>query len=95
MSRFTAILLLAALGMSAAAGRVIVDDPVHVPTLEGPKLYKRDGYCYIFAPFGGVDHGSEAVLRSRNILRAVRIPHGAFPGRDAGPGPAPGARSGL
>jgi hypothetical protein len=38
MSRFTAILLLAALGMSAAAGRVIVDDPVHLPTLEGPKL---------------------------------------------------------
>lgn len=49
------------------AGRVIVDDPVHLPTLEGPKLYKRDGYYYIFAPYGGVDHGSEAVLRSRNI----------------------------
>lgn len=49
------------------AGRVIVDDPVHLPTLEGPKLYKRDGYYYIFAPFGGVDHGSEAVLRARNI----------------------------
>ncbi|MHB8815703.1 MAG: glycoside hydrolase family 43 protein [Steroidobacteraceae bacterium] len=49
------------------AGRIIVDDPVHLPTLEGPKLYKRDGYYYIFAPFGGVDRGSQAVLRARNI----------------------------
>lgn len=49
------------------AGRVIVDDPVHLPTLEGPKLYKRNGYYYIFAPYGGVDHGSETVLRARNI----------------------------
>src|SRR6185437_10320487 len=49
------------------AGKVIVDDPVHLPTLEGPKLYKRNGYYYIFAPFGGVEQGSEAVLRSRDI----------------------------
>lgn len=49
------------------AGRVIVDDPAHLPTLEGPKLYKRKGYYYIFAPYGGVKHGSEAVLRSRSI----------------------------
>lgn len=48
-------------------GKVIVSDPVHLPTLEGPKLYKRDGYYYIFAPFGGVAVGSQAVLRSRNI----------------------------
>lgn len=50
------------------AGKVIVDDPVHLPTLEGPKLYKRHGYYYIFAPYGGVDQGSEAVLRARNIF---------------------------
>lgn len=48
-------------------GKVIVDDPAHLPTLEGPKLYKRDGYYYIFAPFGGVGVGAEVVLRSRNI----------------------------
>lgn len=48
-------------------GKIIVDDPVHLPTLEGPKLYKRNGYYYIFAPYGGVDRGSEAVLRSRSI----------------------------
>jgi beta-xylosidase len=49
------------------AGKVIVEDPEHLPTLEGPKLYKRHGYYYIFAPFGGVGSGAQAVLRSRNI----------------------------
>jgi beta-xylosidase len=48
-------------------GKVIVQDPEHLPTLEGPKLYKRDGYYYIFAPFGGVASGAQAVLRSRYI----------------------------
>jgi beta-xylosidase len=48
-------------------GKVIVQDPEHLPTLEGPKLYKRHGYYYIFAPFGGVSTGAQAVLRSRNI----------------------------
>lgn len=48
-------------------GKVIVQDPEHLPTLEGPKLYKRDGYYYIFAPFGGVGAGAEVVLRSRGI----------------------------
>jgi beta-xylosidase len=49
------------------AGKVVVQDPKDLPTLEGPKLYKRDGYYYIFAPFGGVGTGAQAVLRSRNI----------------------------
>ncbi len=48
-------------------GTVLVDDPKELPTLEGPKLYKRDGYYYIFAPYGGVTTGSEVVLRSRTI----------------------------
>jgi len=48
-------------------GKVIVQDPEHLPVLEGPKLYKRHGYYYIFAPFGGVGSGAEVVLRSRNI----------------------------
>lgn len=48
-------------------GKIIVADPEHLPTLEGPKLYKRDGYYYIFAPFGGVGGGAQAVLRARNI----------------------------
>jgi beta-xylosidase len=48
-------------------GKVIVEDHVHLPLLEGPKLYKRDGFYYIFAPFGGVGAGAQAVLRSKNI----------------------------
>ncbi len=48
-------------------GKIIVNDPQNLPVLEGPKLYKRDGYYYIFAPFGGVGKGAEVVLRSKNI----------------------------
>ena len=36
-------------------------------TLEGPKLYKRNGWYYIFAPAGGVKPGWQSVFRSRNI----------------------------
>lgn len=37
------------------------------PTIEGPKVYKRNGYYYIFAPAGGVKKGWQTVLRSRNV----------------------------
>jgi len=37
------------------------------PVLEGPKLYKRHGYYYIFAPIGGVEKGPQAVGRARDI----------------------------
>lgn len=36
-------------------------------TTEGPKLYKRDGYYYVFAPSGSVKGGWQAVFRSRSI----------------------------
>ncbi len=36
-------------------------------TIEGPKMYKRNGYYYIFAPAGGVKQGWQTVLRSKNI----------------------------
>jgi beta-xylosidase len=36
-------------------------------TLEGPKLYKRAGHYYVFAPAGGVTEGYQAVFRSKNI----------------------------
>ncbi len=36
-------------------------------TLEGPKLYKRNGWYYIFAPAGGVKTGWQSVFRSRSI----------------------------
>ncbi|HEY5801098.1 MAG TPA: glycoside hydrolase 43 family protein, partial [Burkholderiaceae bacterium] len=36
-------------------------------TLEGPKFYKRDGWYYVFAPAGGVEHGWQSVFRSRRV----------------------------
>ena len=44
------------------------NDPAHsAVTIEGPKVYKRNGYYYIFAPAGGVKHGYQVALRSRDI----------------------------
>ena len=52
-------------------GETIVEDRVNLPVLEGPKLYKRNGWYYIFAPIGGVERGPQAVGRARNITRPV------------------------
>ena len=49
-------------------GTVVFDGHAHHPTIEGPKLYKRNGYYYIFAPAGGVKQGWQTVLRSTNIF---------------------------
>lgn len=55
-------------------GTAVTDDGRHVydghgidPTIEGPKLYKRNGYYYILAPAGGVSTGWQLALRSKNI----------------------------
>lgn len=44
-------------------------------TTEGPKLYKRNGYYYVFAPSGSVKGGWQGVFRSRSIT-------GPYEGRD-------------
>ncbi len=56
-------------------GTAILDDGIVVfvghanhPTIEGPKLYKRNGYYYIFAPAGGVKPGWQTVLRSKSVF---------------------------
>ena len=48
-------------------GTLVYDGHAQDPTVEGPKLYKRNGFYYIFAPAGGVPQGWQLVLRSRNI----------------------------
>lgn len=48
-------------------GVLVYDGHETDPTIEGPKLYKRNGYYYIFAPAGGVSTGWQLVLRSKNI----------------------------
>ncbi|NKJ44529.1 glycoside hydrolase 43 family protein [Novosphingobium sp. SG720] len=67
-------------------GQVIIDGDALPPvptslgprpwqTTEGPKLYKRDGWYYIFAPSGSVKGGWQGVFRSRSIT-------GPYEGRD-------------
>ncbi|MFO7658425.1 MAG: glycoside hydrolase 43 family protein [Bacteroidales bacterium] len=54
-------------------GKKILDNGVLIykdilqPTIEGPKLYKKDGYYYILAPAGGVPQGWQVALRSKSI----------------------------
>lgn len=48
-------------------GVIVYDGHETDPTIEGPKLYKRNGYYYIFAPAGGVATGWQLVLRAKNI----------------------------
>lgn len=50
-------------------GKIVIDAN-RLPgyrTLEGPKLYKANGWYYVFAPAGGVEHGWQSVFRSRSI----------------------------
>ncbi|QOS13637.1 glycoside hydrolase domain protein (plasmid) [Haloferax gibbonsii] len=47
--------------------RQVFDGHDDHPTIEGPKLYKRGGSYYIFAPAGGVSDGWQTVLRSDDI----------------------------
>lgn len=48
-------------------GTMVFDGHDQNPTIEGPKLYKRNGYYYIFAPAGGVESGWQLALRAKNI----------------------------
>lgn len=48
-------------------GQLIYDGHGIDPTVEGPKLYQRNGWYYVFAPAGGVATGWQIVLRSKNI----------------------------
>ncbi len=50
-------------------GKTVIDGNrlPNYTTLEGPKLYKHDGYYYVFAPAGGVEFGWQSVFRSRSI----------------------------
>lgn len=65
------------------AGRIVYDGHVLDPTIEGPKLHKKSGFYYIFAPAGGVATGWQTVLRSKNIYgpyeRKVVMDQGSTP----------------
>jgi len=46
--------------------RMVFDGHGKHPTIEGTKMYKRDGKYYIFCPAGGVKTGWQTVLRADN-----------------------------
>ncbi|WP_241739056.1 glycoside hydrolase family 43 protein [Pontibacter beigongshangensis] len=48
-------------------GVLVFDGHDSHPTVEGPKMHKRNDYYYIFAPAGGVSTGWQLVLRSKNV----------------------------
>lgn len=55
-------------GMAATGDdHILFDGQKTQPTIEGPKVYRRDGWIYIFAPAGGVENGWQTVLRARSI----------------------------
>jgi beta-xylosidase len=64
-------------------GKLVYDGHETDATIEGPKIYKRNGYYYIFAPAGGVPTGWQLALRSKNIYgpydRKVVMDQGASP----------------
>ncbi|CAH0193488.1 Xylan 1,3-beta-xylosidase [Pedobacter sp. Bi27] len=76
-----AIMPLSSDGSAATeTGRIVYDGHELDPTIEGPKVYKRNGYYYLFAPAGGVSTGWQLILRSKNIFgpyeRKVAIDQG-------------------
>jgi len=48
-------------------GKIVFHEPTTHHTIEGPKFLTREGWYYILAPAGGVAHGWQTALRSRNI----------------------------
>jgi beta-xylosidase len=65
------------------SGAILFDGHAQDPTFEGPKIYKRNGYYYVFAPAGGVPTGWQLALRSKNIYgpyeRKVVLAQGKTP----------------
>jgi len=72
-------------------GILVYDGHEKDPTIEGPKLYKRNNYYYIFAPAGGVSTGWQLVLRSKNIYGPYERKIVMDQGKSAVNGPHQGA----
>lgn len=72
-------------------GRIIFDGTPSHPTLEGPKLYKRKGEYWLFAPAGGVKRGWQTVMRAPTLLGPWHCRDVLHQGRSAVNGPHQGA----
>lgn len=73
------------------SGTLVYDGHAEDPTIEGPKLYKRNGWYYIFAPAGGVTTGWEVALRSHNVYGPYERRVVLAQGKTATNGPHQGA----
>lgn len=52
-----------------SAPRIVYDGNDGVNhTVEGPKMYRRGDYYYLFAPAGGVAEGWQLIMRSKNVF---------------------------
>lgn len=71
--------------------QIVYDGHENDPTIEGPKIYKRNGYYYIFAPAGGVPTGWQLILRSKNIMG----PYQRYVAMDQGNSPVNGPHQGA
>jgi beta-xylosidase len=47
-------------------GRIIYDGHLDNPTIEGSKMYKRNGFYYLLCPAGGVAPGWQVALRAKD-----------------------------
>ena len=72
-------------------GIVVFDGHSGQPTIEGPKLYKRNGFYYIFAPAGGVKPGWQTILRSKTVFGPYEDKKVLEQGRTSVNGPHQGA----
>lgn len=72
-------------------GRIVYDGHELDPTIEGPKVYKRNGYYYLFAPAGGVSTGWQLILRSKNIYGPYERKVAMDQGKSSVNGPHQGA----
>lgn len=68
-NRLTLVPVDASLTRAIGPGQSIIngDELEGYGTLEGPKIYKRDDWYWIFAPAGGVATGWQSVFRSHSI----------------------------
>ena len=87
-----AIMPLSSDGSAATeTGRIVYDGHELDPTIEGPKVYKRNGYYYLFAPAGGVSTGWQLILRSKNIYGPYERKVAMDQGKSSVNGPHQGA----
>lgn len=71
--------------------RIVWDGHKEHPTCEGPKLYKKGGYYYIFCPAGGVSTGWQLAMRSKNIYGPYEVKTVLTQGNTTVNGPHQGA----